>query len=126
MKLIKNGLIALSFFIGVVGISTLLVTHGVSATAASEILGGSNATGQGGGNSLQQNLALVVNVLLFIIGAIAVIVIIIGGLKYVTSDGDSAKVKSAKDTILYAIVGIIIALLAYALVNFVITSFVKA
>lgn len=65
----------------------------------------------------------VTNVLLFIIGAISVIMLIIGGIRYVVSGGDSSAVTSAKNTILYAVVGIVVAILAYALVNFVITSF---
>lgn len=68
----------------------------------------------------------ITNVLLFIIGAISVIMLIIGGIRYVVSGGDSSAVTSAKNTILYAIVGIIVALLAYALVNFVLTSFSAA
>lgn len=68
----------------------------------------------------------VTNVLLFIIGAISVIMLIIGGIRYTTSNGDSTAVTNAKNTILYAVIGIIVALLAYALVNFVITSFVKS
>jgi multisubunit Na+/H+ antiporter MnhB subunit len=68
----------------------------------------------------------ITNVLLFIIGAISVIMLIIGGIRYVVSGGDSGAVTSAKNTILYAIVGIVVALLAYALVNFVIKSFVGA
>lgn len=63
------------------------------------------------------------SVLLFIVGAIAVIMIVIGGLRYVISGGDASQVQSAKNTILYALVGIIVAILAYAAVNFVITSF---
>lgn len=66
----------------------------------------------------------ITNVLLFIIGAISVIMLIIGGIRYTTSNGDSTAVTNAKNTILYAVVGIVVALLAYALVNFVITSFV--
>jgi len=66
----------------------------------------------------------VTNVLLFIIGAISVIMLIIGGIRYTTSNGDSGAITTAKNTILYAVIGIIVALLAYALVNFVITSFV--
>lgn len=66
----------------------------------------------------------ITNVLLFIIGAISVIMLIIGGIRYTTSNGDSTAVTNAKNTILYAVVGIIVALLAYALVNFVISSFV--
>ena len=65
----------------------------------------------------------VTDVLLFVIGAISVIMIIIGGIRYVISGGDSAKVTAAKNTILYAIVGIIVALLAYAIINFVLVNF---
>jgi hypothetical protein len=65
----------------------------------------------------------ITNVLLFIIGAISVIMLIIGGIRYVVSGGDSSAVTSAKNTILYAVVGIVVAILAYALVNFVVTSF---
>ena len=65
----------------------------------------------------------ITNVLLFVIGAVAVIMIIIGGLRYVTSGGNSASISAAKNTILYAIIGIIVALLAYAIIHFVINSF---
>lgn len=62
----------------------------------------------------------ITNILLFLIGAISVIMLIIGGIRYVISGGDQNQVTSAKNTILYAIVGIVIAFLAYAAVNFVI------
>ena len=65
----------------------------------------------------------ITNVLLFIIGAVAVIMLIIGGIRYTVSAGDSNAITSAKNTILYAIVGIIVAILAYAVVNWVIGSF---
>lgn len=64
----------------------------------------------------------VVNILLFLIGAIAVIMLVIGGIRYVVSGGDQAAVTGAKNTILYAIVGIVVAFLAYAAVDFVIGS----
>ncbi len=63
------------------------------------------------------------NVMLYLIGAISVIMLIVGGLRYVVSGGDSTAVQNAKNTILYAVVGIIVAILAYAVVSFVITSF---
>jgi len=50
--------------------------------------------------------------------------IIVGGIRYATSNGDQSAVKGAKDTILYAVVGLIVALVAYAIVNFVINQFV--
>lgn len=65
----------------------------------------------------------ITNVLLFIIGAISVIMLIIGGIRYVVSGGDSSAVTAAKNTILYAVIGIIVALLAFAIVNFVLGSF---
>ena len=64
----------------------------------------------------------ITNILLFLVGAIAVIMLIIGGIRYVVSGGDQSAVTSAKNTILYAIVGIIVALLAYGIVNFVLTQ----
>ena len=64
----------------------------------------------------------VTNTILYIVGIIAVIMLIIGGIKYVVSGGDSKKVTDAKNTILYAIIGLIIAFLAYAIVNFVISA----
>jgi multisubunit Na+/H+ antiporter MnhB subunit len=66
----------------------------------------------------------ITNVLLFIIGAVSVIMLIIGGVRYTISQGDSSAVTSAKNTILYAVIGLIVAILAYAVVNFVIVQFV--
>lgn len=60
-----------------------------------------------------------INIMLFIIGIISVVMIIFAGIKYATSAGAPDKVKSAKDTMLYSVVGLLIALLAYAIVNFV-------
>ena len=65
----------------------------------------------------------VTNVLLFLIGAISVIMLIIGGFRYVISNGDSTQVANAKNTILYPVIGIIVALVAYPIVNFVVTPF---
>jgi len=69
---------------------------------------------------------VITNVLLFIIGAISVIMLVIGGIRYTVSAGDSSAVTAAKNTIMYAIVGIVVALLAFAVVNFVVTQFVTA
>ena len=64
----------------------------------------------------------ITNTILYIVGIIAVIMLIIGGIKYVLSGGDSKKVTDAKNTVLYAIIGLVIAVFSYAIVNFVITS----
>ena len=68
----------------------------------------------------------VTNTVLYIVGVVAVIMLIIGGIKYVVSGGDAKKVTDAKNTVLYAIIGLIIAFLAFAIVNFVITSLPSA
>ena len=67
----------------------------------------------------------IVNVLLFLIGAISVVMLVYGGIQYTLSSGDSGKVNNAKNTILYAIVGLVVALLAYAIVNFVVGNLVS-
>lgn len=64
----------------------------------------------------------ITNTLLFIVGALAVIMIIFGGIRYATSAGNASAVTAAKNTILYAIVGLIIAFLAFALVNWVLSA----
>lgn len=64
----------------------------------------------------------VTNTILYIVGIVAVIMLIIGGIKYVISGGDSKKVTDAKNTVLYAIIGLVIAFLAFAIVNFVISA----
>jgi hypothetical protein len=66
----------------------------------------------------------VINTLLYLLGAAAVIVIVIAGILYVTSGGETAGVTRAKNMLLYAVVGLVIALLAYAIVNFVISRFI--
>ncbi len=65
----------------------------------------------------------VISLLLTALGIIAVIMIIIGGVRYTTSQGDSSGLKSAKDTIIYAVVGLVVAMLSYAIVNFVVGRF---
>ena len=66
----------------------------------------------------------VTSVMLFLIGAISVVMLIHGGIRYTISQGDSTAVTNAKNTIMYAVIGIVIAILAFAIVNFVVTTFV--
>jgi len=64
----------------------------------------------------------IINLLIGITGIIAVAVIIYGGYQYVLSTGDAAKVAKAKNTIMYGIIGLVIAMLAFAIVNFVLKN----
>lgn len=65
----------------------------------------------------------ITNTMLFIVGAISVIMVVVGGLRYVVSGGNATNISTAKNTILYAIIGLVISILAYAIINFVIASF---
>ena len=82
--------------------------------------GVNSAKGEGVSETASDPQALVkqfVNIFLFAVGALSVIMLIWGGIRYTTSAGDSNKVTAAKNTVLYAIVGLVIAILAYAIVN---------
>ena len=64
----------------------------------------------------------ITNIVLLAVGFISVVMLLYGGFRYIVSGGDSKKVTDAKNTILYAIIGLVISLLAYAIVNFVLTT----
>ena len=77
------------------------------------------------GDTLIPTLQVIINVVLGVLGLIAVIMIIIGGFSFMTSQGDASKVTKARNTILYGVIGLIIAMLAFAIVNFVLTNVFK-
>lgn len=118
--------------ISAAGISTALLSAKAASAqngfvaptnAKDAIADGAKATagGAGSGNDNLESIFLtVVNTLLFIVGAISVMMLVIGGLRYVVSAGDQNAVQGAKNTILYAIVGLVIAFLSFAAVNFVV------
>lgn len=77
---------------------------------------------QGGGANdadLTNIIALIVNVISLIVGVVAVVMIIFGGMKYITSGGESNKITSAKNTIMYALIGLIVVAFAQFIVRFV-------
>ncbi|MDX2776378.1 pilin [Streptomyces caniscabiei] len=121
MKKIAAALITLT---AIVGVASFVPSPTVNAAPVDEIQRGVNASGgDEETNTLGARFEDIVNVMLYILGAIAVIMIVIGGIRYATSGGDSSSIKGAKDTILYAVIGLIVAILAYAIVNFVLDSF---
>lgn len=63
---------------------------------------------------------IIVNVLLFVVGIIAIIMIIISGIRYTSSAGNATSTAAAKNTLMYSVIGLIVAILAYAIVNFVV------
>ena len=105
------------------GVTTLTAD---SASAQLDLESGINsAKGTGTPDNVTEDDGLikkVVNLLLWAIGIVSVIMIIIGGIRYATSNGDSNNVTAAKNTIMYAVIGLVIAIFAYAIVNFVLTQ----
>ncbi len=73
-------------------------------------------------DKLNKLITQIINVLSVIIGIVAVIMIIWGGFKFITSSGDSGNVSSAKNTVIYAIIGLIIVALAQVIVRFVLNK----
>ncbi len=94
--------------------------------------GGSGATGQaktgvdnvnpGAETDLNKMISTILNVVFGVVGIVAVIMIIIGGISYTTSQGDSQKTQKAKNTIMYGLIGLVVVLLAFAIVNFVLNG----
>lgn len=126
MKKIITATLSLAMMVGLLAIPvTVFAQDGTSP--ADQIQGGVDDINPQGDESpeLSEQIEIVVNILLFLLGAIAVIMIIIGGIRYATANGDQSAVTSAKNTILYAVIGLIVAILAYAIVNFVLDAFIE-
>ena len=90
--------------------------------AAGQAAKGVEDVNPGASTDLTGQIQLILNAVYVVIGIVAVIMIILGGVNYATSQGDPAKTKKAKDTILYGIIGLIIVLLAFAITTFVLNA----
>lgn len=102
-------------------IQTQLCTGIGDATGSGDTTCGTE--GAGGDNSTITNLLTkIVNIFTLVVGIIAVLMIIIGGFKYITSGGESSNISGAKNTIIYAIIGLIIVALAQVIVHFVVNK----
>ena len=142
----KNILLTLAVSFGLFGLSLGVVNNGAAvASTKGELCSGANldisgGSGAGCGDSsacsdddknndegcdsekLNKLINTVVNVFSVIVGVAAVIMIIYGGFRYITSGGDSGNITTAKNTILYALVGLVIVALAQGIVRFVLSN----
>ena len=84
--------------------------------------GSSSCASQATGAGVSSLISTTIDILSFVVGAVAIIMVIIGGFKYVISSGDSNAANSARNTILYALVGLAIAAVAQVLVRFVLNK----
>lgn len=78
-----------------------------------------NTEDTNGDDGLMSRVRVIIEVVIGILGVVAVAMIILGGIQYATSQGNPEQIKKAKDIILYAVIGLIVALLAFAIVDFV-------
>lgn len=85
-----------------------------------------DAAGCNKGSTLPGVIINILNAIIFVGGIIAAVFIVIGGFNYMTSAGDAGKVAKAKNTIIYALIGLVVCVLAFAIVNWAIGTLDKA
>ena len=104
-----------------VGVGNALFEDSKNQACAGANLGDGTCDPTASNNKVSNTLAAVINILSIVLGVIAVIMIIIGGIKFTTSQGDGNSTSSARNTIIYAVVGLVVAALAQVLVKFVLS-----
>lgn len=105
-------------------VASVLSLAVVSGSASAQVSSGINAatTNEMKNKQIDGNngvIRTVSNILIWVVGIVSVIMIMWSGFKYITAAGDTSKVASAKNSLIYAIVGLIVAIMAYAIVNFI-------
>jgi hypothetical protein len=128
MRKIRLILASFLFAVSVSSVGAGLVSSpAFAATPEESACLGSGGTWSGttcsqGARTVAGTIKSVGNIIIFVTGAISVLMIIIGGLRYTTSNGDQGSITGAKNTILYAIIGLIVSVMAYAIINFILTN----
>ena len=121
----KKSIISIAIMTCAVFGASVLSTASLPGSASAQVSEGINTatTSEMKGKSIDGDKGLiktVVNVLLWAVGVLSVIMIIFSGFRYITSAGDASKTKSAQSTLIYSVVGLIVAIMAWAIVNMVI------
>ena len=121
----KKSIISIAIMICAVFGTSVLSTASLSGSVSAQVSKGIDTatTSEMKGKSIDGDKGLiktVVNVLLWAVGVLSVIMIIFSGFRYITSSGDASKTKSAQSTLIYSVVGLIVAIMAWAIVNMVI------
>lgn len=121
----KKSIISIAIMTCAVFGASVLSTASLSGSVSAQVSKGIDTatTSEMKGKSIDGDKGLiktVVNVLLWAVGVLSVIMIIFSGFRYITSAGDASKTKSARSTLIYSVVGLIVAIMAWAIVNMVI------
>lgn len=94
----------------------------LTTLAATGINNLNNAAFGDDGQGVEVTIGNIIQAIIGILGLVCVVIVIIGGINYMTSSGDANKVKKAKDTILYGVVGMAVCVLAFAITTFIINA----
>ena len=135
MKKSKIVALVIAGILGIFGLSMVPATTNAASsvcdqlkadnTTSQEVLKANGCSGAGDSAEFSGVIVGIINGIVGVLGIVAAIFIVVGGVNYMTSQGDPGKTKKAKDTILYATIGLIIAALAFAIVNFVVVNILK-
>jgi hypothetical protein cdiviTM7_00617 len=123
-KTVVSIVIVICAAFGLATLSTVSLSSNVSAQVSDGI--GAATTSEMEGRKIDGDSGLVksvVNILLWVIGILSIIMIIFSGIRYVTSAGDASKTKAAQNTLIYSVVGLIVAIMAWAIVDLVVNKF---
>lgn len=112
----------LLIFAAFVAVATFMLNMTAEARVYANEIGSASDLGIPMVSANQPQLQNIFNILIMIAGALAVVFIMVGGVMYVVSIGSPDRVEKAKNTILYAVIGLVVAVLAGAIMNFVVTS----
>lgn len=126
--MLKKIFITLTLITSMVGIGALPAYASPFSGSSQEACQGANLGSSGtcekdaSGKKINSLVAMVINLLSFIVGVIAVIMIIVNGLRFITSSGDTNSVTAARNGIIYAIIGLVFVAFAQIIVRFVLTK----
>jgi hypothetical protein len=122
---VKKKILLLGIIASLIAPSLMLSNSVVYADAKDQIQKGIGVTGAGSSGSpkLETIIASIIQTMFFIIGVLAVIVIIYSGFLFIVASGNPQTIQKAKTSIVYAVVGLVVAIMAYAIVGFVVNTF---
>ena len=130
-NIIMSGLLLLSFAVPAFAGATVSANttfdpncDGIAGCATQGVDSTGNQQSGNATESISSLATTVINLFSWVVGIISVIMVIVGGFQYITSGGDSGKVTTAKNTIMYALIGIVIVALSQVMVQFVLERFV--
>ena len=123
MKKLSQLIVGFAAIIGLLGMVSPVqaldpLGAGCQAAKNSEFCKQTNNSQQKVPNLIQN----IISTLLFVLGIISVIMIIVGGIQYALGGGDSNQLTRAKNTIMYAVIGLVVALLSYGIVYFIVDA----